>query len=169
MTKIKAPSDPDGLREVLTDHTRLKAYFSAEAVADGSTRDFLDSYAAVWAKQHPEAVRFFFGSSLLSLDLERQEARVGPPPRSQNQGEAVPGVLLGDPSCQGQGEGAGLPGSSSPTEDEGGAADLPLSLTAEESPVEGGTSPLKGSDGVRTIRCGGGRVNRCWSRPCMRP
>ena len=56
MTKIKAPSDPDGLREVLTDHTRLKAYFSAEAVADGSTRDFLDSYAAVWAKQHPEAV-----------------------------------------------------------------------------------------------------------------
>ena len=56
MTKIKAPSDPDGLREVLTDHTRLKAYFSAEAVADGSTREFLDAYAAVWAKQHPDAV-----------------------------------------------------------------------------------------------------------------
>ena len=56
MTKIKAPSDPDGLREVLTDHGRLKAYFSAEAVADGSTREFLDAYAQVWAKQHPDAV-----------------------------------------------------------------------------------------------------------------
>ena len=56
MTKIKAPSDPDGLREVLTDHVRLKAFFSAEAVADGSTREFLDSYAAVWAKAHPDAV-----------------------------------------------------------------------------------------------------------------
>ena len=56
MTKIKAPSDPDGLREVLTDPAKLKAYFSAEAVADGSARDLMDSYAAVWAKQHPEAV-----------------------------------------------------------------------------------------------------------------
>ena len=119
--------------------------------------------------QHPEAVRFFFGSSLLGLDLERKEARVGPPPRSQDQGEAVPGVPLGGSSCQGQGEGAGVPGISSPTEDDGGAADYPLSLTAEEPPVVGGTSPLEGSGGVRTIRCGGGRVNRCWSRPCMRP
>lgn len=56
MTKIKAPTDPDGLREVLGDHVRLKTFFSPEAVADGSTRDFMDSYAAVWAKAHPEAV-----------------------------------------------------------------------------------------------------------------
>jgi HK97 family phage major capsid protein len=56
VTRIKAPSDPDGLREVLTDPSKLKAYFSAEAVADGSARDLMDSYAAVWAKQHPEAV-----------------------------------------------------------------------------------------------------------------
>ena len=56
MTKIKAPSDPDGLREVLTDHGRLKEYFSPEAVADGTTREFLDAYAQVWAKQHPDAV-----------------------------------------------------------------------------------------------------------------
>ena len=56
MTKIKAPSDPDGLREVLTDPAKLKEYFSADAVANGSARDLMDSYAQVWAKQHPEAV-----------------------------------------------------------------------------------------------------------------
>lgn len=56
MTKIKAPSDPDGLREVITDPAKLKAFFSPEAVADGTTREFLDSYSAVWAKAHPEAV-----------------------------------------------------------------------------------------------------------------
>ena len=56
MTKLKAPSDPDGLREVVTDPSKIKAYFSPEAVADGTTVEFLDSYAAVWAKAHPEAV-----------------------------------------------------------------------------------------------------------------
>lgn len=56
MTKIKAPSDPDGLREVVTDPKRLAEYFSATAVADGTTVDFLDAYAAVWAKKHPDAV-----------------------------------------------------------------------------------------------------------------
>ena len=55
MTKIKAPSDPDGLREVVTDPAKIKAYFSPEAVADGTTVDFLDAYAAVWAKAHPDA------------------------------------------------------------------------------------------------------------------
>jgi HK97 family phage major capsid protein len=56
VTKIQAPSDPDGLREVITDPNKVKAYFSPEAVADGTTRDFMDSYAQVWAKQHPDAV-----------------------------------------------------------------------------------------------------------------
>lgn len=54
--KMKAPSDPDGLREIITDPAKIKEYFSPGAVADGTTREFLDSYAAVWAKQHPEAV-----------------------------------------------------------------------------------------------------------------
>ena len=54
--KMKAPSDPDGLREIITDPARIKEYFSPTAVADGTTREFLDSYAAVWAKAHPEAV-----------------------------------------------------------------------------------------------------------------
>lgn len=56
MTKIIAPSDPDGLREVLSDPTKLKEYFSAEGVANGSARDLMDSYAATWAKAHPGAV-----------------------------------------------------------------------------------------------------------------
>lgn len=53
MTKVKVPSDPDGLREVLGDPARLKDYFSAEAMANGATREFLDSYASVYAKKNP--------------------------------------------------------------------------------------------------------------------
>lgn len=54
MTKIKVPSGPDGLMEVLTDHSRLKAYFSPEAVAEGTTKEFLDSYASMYAKKNPD-------------------------------------------------------------------------------------------------------------------
>lgn len=56
MTKIKVPTDPDGLREVLTDPTRIKSYFSAEAVADGTTREFLDAYSAIYAKKNPDVL-----------------------------------------------------------------------------------------------------------------
>jgi hypothetical protein len=56
MTKMKVPSDPDGLRELLTNHSQLKEYFSAQAVADGSTRDFLDAYARVYASKNPEVL-----------------------------------------------------------------------------------------------------------------
>ena len=55
-TKLKAPSDPDGLKELLTDHRRLKDFFTPEAVADGSTRDFLDAYAQQFAKKNPDTV-----------------------------------------------------------------------------------------------------------------
>jgi HK97 family phage major capsid protein len=54
--KLKVPSGPDGLQEVLGDHARLKEYFSAESVADGSTKGFLDEYAAVYAKKNPDTV-----------------------------------------------------------------------------------------------------------------
>ena len=56
MTKVKVPSDPDGLREVLGDANALRAFFSNEAMADGSTRQFLDSYAQVYAQKHPGAI-----------------------------------------------------------------------------------------------------------------
>lgn len=54
MTKIKVPSDADGLKELLGDHIKLKAYFSPEAVADGSTREFLDAYAQMFAKKNTD-------------------------------------------------------------------------------------------------------------------
>jgi len=56
MPKIKAPTSPEGLQEVLTDQRRLKDFFSPEAVADGSTRDFLDAYAREFAKKNPDTV-----------------------------------------------------------------------------------------------------------------
>jgi HK97 family phage major capsid protein len=54
--KIKVPSDADGIKELLTDPRRLKDIFSPEAVADGTTKDFLDGYAKVYVQKNPEAV-----------------------------------------------------------------------------------------------------------------
>jgi HK97 family phage major capsid protein len=56
VTKVQVPTDPDGLRDVLNDHNKLKAYFSAEAIANGATREFLDAYAGVYAKKNPGVV-----------------------------------------------------------------------------------------------------------------
>jgi HK97 family phage major capsid protein len=56
VTKVQVPTDPDGLREVLGDANRLKDYFSQEAMTNGATREFLDSYAAVYAKKNPGVV-----------------------------------------------------------------------------------------------------------------
>lgn len=56
MTKVKVPSTPDGLREILGDHRKLKEFFSPEAVADGSTKDFLDAYAREFAAKNPDTV-----------------------------------------------------------------------------------------------------------------
>lgn len=52
--KLQVPSGPDGLKELLGDHSKLKDYFSQEAVANGSTKDFLDAYAKLYAKGHPD-------------------------------------------------------------------------------------------------------------------
>lgn len=56
MTKQKVPSGGDGLREVLGDPAKLKAYFSAEAVANGDTKAFLDEYARDYVKRNPDTV-----------------------------------------------------------------------------------------------------------------
>jgi HK97 family phage major capsid protein len=53
MTKLKVPTDGDGLRELLSDPARLKAHFSPEAIADGTTKEFLDAYAVLHAKKNP--------------------------------------------------------------------------------------------------------------------
>jgi HK97 family phage major capsid protein len=54
MTKIKVPSDSAGLMELLGDHAKLKDFFSPAAVADGTTKEFLDSYASVYTKNNPD-------------------------------------------------------------------------------------------------------------------
>jgi len=53
VTKIKVPSDPDGLREVLGDHNALKDYFTTEAMTNGTTREFMDAYATQYGKHNP--------------------------------------------------------------------------------------------------------------------
>jgi HK97 family phage major capsid protein len=52
--KLKVPSGPDGLAELMTDHARLKEYFSPEAVTNGDTKAFLDAYAKQYAKANPD-------------------------------------------------------------------------------------------------------------------
>ncbi len=54
--KVKVPTDADGLRELLTDPVRLREYFSAEAVKDGTTKGFLDAYAGIYTKKNPDTV-----------------------------------------------------------------------------------------------------------------
>ncbi len=54
MTKLTAPSDSAGLQEVLSDPTKLQAYFSPAAVANGDTKTFLNAYAKETAKRDPE-------------------------------------------------------------------------------------------------------------------
>jgi HK97 family phage major capsid protein len=53
VTKIKVPTDPDGFREALGDHNVLKEFFTAEAMVNGSTREFMDTYAANYGKHNP--------------------------------------------------------------------------------------------------------------------
>lgn len=54
--KVMVPTDADGLRDLLTDPVRMREYFSAEAVKDGTTKGFLDAYAGVYAKKNPDTI-----------------------------------------------------------------------------------------------------------------
>ncbi len=56
MAKMNIPESPDGLLDVLGNHSKLKEYFSASAVADGTTKRFLDSYAGQYVKNNPDTV-----------------------------------------------------------------------------------------------------------------
>jgi HK97 family phage major capsid protein len=53
---MMVPTDSAGLMDLLSDETRLKAYFERDAVADGTTKEFLDSYAKDYLKRNPETV-----------------------------------------------------------------------------------------------------------------
>jgi HK97 family phage major capsid protein len=52
--KLTVPSDSEGLRELLTDAVRLREYFSADAVKNGTCRDFINAYAAMTVKKNPD-------------------------------------------------------------------------------------------------------------------
>ena len=45
------PAGLEALRTSLADPDLLRGYFTAEAVADGTAREFLDAYAALWNKK----------------------------------------------------------------------------------------------------------------------
>lgn len=56
MPKLTVPGEPDGMQEVLSDHNRIKAFFSREAVSDGTTKEFLDAYAKQFAKKNTDTM-----------------------------------------------------------------------------------------------------------------
>jgi len=51
-TKLVVPSEPDELMALLGDHRQVQAYFSREAVTDGTTKKFLDMYAKHFSSRH---------------------------------------------------------------------------------------------------------------------
>lgn len=56
MTKTKVPTDSAGIMELLSDHKRLTEFFSAEAVANGDNKAFMDAYAKDYLKRNPDTV-----------------------------------------------------------------------------------------------------------------
>ncbi len=54
--KMKVPTDSAGIMELLTDHTRLKDMYSAESVADGTHKEFMDAYAKQYLAKNPDTV-----------------------------------------------------------------------------------------------------------------
>jgi hypothetical protein len=51
-----APSSREELADLLSDQKRIGAYFSREAVADGTTKEFLENYARQAARAAPAPV-----------------------------------------------------------------------------------------------------------------
>lgn len=51
---ITIPTTADGMAELLGDAGKVKEFFSAEAVANGVTKKFLDGYSAVTHKHNPD-------------------------------------------------------------------------------------------------------------------
>lgn len=56
MTKLVVPSDADGLMALMTDSKKANAYFSPEAIADGTTAEFVGAYAKAYATKNTDTV-----------------------------------------------------------------------------------------------------------------
>lgn len=52
--KMRVPGDSANVMELLGDEKALKEFFSAEAVKDGRTTEFMNKYAREWAKKNNE-------------------------------------------------------------------------------------------------------------------
>jgi HK97 family phage major capsid protein len=102
--KLKAPDSPEGLQEILSSPDKLKAFFSADAVKDGSTKEFLDAYSAAFQKRNPETadeirvqvqselfnmVRAAGGGQAPKLDIGTVDLRNGRPALSSQGTSAV--------------------------------------------------------------------------------
>lgn len=56
MAKVTVPSTSEGLQELLSNPKKIGNYFSAEAVTNGTTKEFMDAYAADYVKRNPDTV-----------------------------------------------------------------------------------------------------------------
>lgn len=56
MTTLTVPTTPEGLQEVLTDHTKVGQFFSESAVKNGDTKKFLDAYSKQFVKGNPDTI-----------------------------------------------------------------------------------------------------------------
>lgn len=86
MPKINVPTDAAGLQEFMNDPAKVKAVFSAESVADGTNRQFVDAYSKLTAKKDSDLedqVRTQTQSAL--FDLLRENG-VGDTPGKLNLG-----------------------------------------------------------------------------------
>ena len=54
MPKLVVPSDSDGLMELLNKGPEVQKYFAPEAVADGTTKEFLDAYAKHYVRNNKD-------------------------------------------------------------------------------------------------------------------
>jgi HK97 family phage major capsid protein len=53
---LAIPTTADGMAEFLGDHNKVKTVFSADAVANGETKQFLDKYADLYGKRNKDTV-----------------------------------------------------------------------------------------------------------------
>jgi HK97 family phage major capsid protein len=53
---MKVPTTPEGLQELLSDPTKLKEFFSPDAIRNGDNKAFLDAYARQYVRHNPDAM-----------------------------------------------------------------------------------------------------------------
>ena len=108
--KIKVPTDADGLKALMSNPLELKQIFSLEGVADGTAREFMDSYAKEYSRRNTDtttemrdqvqSILFDFvrdngGGRKPNLDLSNMVTFEGGRPRLQLTGDGSPSVSKG--------------------------------------------------------------------------